>query len=74
MVSENPHVERREQIGRARDAFLKAAAALVDPTNLDEALAFALVEGATGLVSVAKADPHNRALRLVQNQLRQISG
>lgn len=52
--------ERHQALDQARDQFLRAAAALTELRS-DETVAFALLEGAIGLIQLAKADPECRA-------------
>lgn len=63
---------RYHAAARARDAFLRAAAALTEPLT-DQTLAFALLEGAIGLAACAEADAANEPARqLVFGYLRHL--
>jgi len=65
----NRRDELRWHRGRARDAFVRAAAALTEiPTT--ENLAFAAMEACLGLISIANADEDNRALGLVEQWIQ----
>ena len=61
--------ERQQQIHRARDAFLRAAAALTEAAT-PNVLAFALLEGAIGMNAVANADEEHAALAVAESFLR----
>lgn len=57
---------------QARDAFLRAAAALTEyPTS--DVLAFALLEGSFGLKQLAEADEDKRAHDIVIAKLEEIA-
>lgn len=62
MRRSNPAEERRARIMRAKDAFLRAGAALTTWPLERDALALALIEGGIGLMLVAQADDGYRAL------------
>jgi hypothetical protein len=57
--------------GRARDAFLRAAAALTDPPTV-ETLAFAIIEGARGLFELVKLDEDQAGHAMVVRVLDQV--
>lgn len=59
----------QEAAEAARDAFLKAAAALTEFPTAD-VLAFALIEGGIGMLHVAKADESGAALAKAEAFLR----
>jgi hypothetical protein len=61
--------ERHHALDEARDLFLRAAAALTE-FRTEETIAFALLEGAIGLVQLAKADPEYKARDRVLEAVR----
>jgi hypothetical protein len=63
-VEAKPPVNRLDRIERAKTAFIRAAAALTEAPTV-EALAFALQEGALGLLHVGEADADGTARDLV---------
>ena len=63
--------ERAASAEKAKDHLLRAAAALTEGCSRDN-LAFALLEGATGLMELAKADPTNEALDKITTILREL--
>lgn len=65
------HRERQRDIERARQALLRAAAALTEPAT-HQVLAFALVEAATGLLCIARADVDEAGRALAEARLRDL--
>jgi len=50
------------EIERAKNAFLRAAAALTE-SSTSETIAFALIEGSKGLLALAEYDKHEHGAR-----------
>lgn len=66
----NPHTQRRRAADLARDAFLRAAAALTEPVSAG-VVAFALLEASIGLLRLAECDDDEQSGRArVENRLR----
>lgn len=58
----NPIQQRRRAANLARNAFLRAAAALTEPLTTG-VVAFALLEASIGMLSLAKADDDEQSAR-----------
>jgi hypothetical protein len=56
---------------RARDHFMRAAAALTETPDANT-IAFALLESGLGMLSLAKADREERGLNEAERYLRQL--
>lgn len=69
---ENPITETLRWEARAKDRFLRAAAALTEPAT-EEHIAFALEEAAIGLHYLAKADHDERGLRRLEARIAAIT-
>lgn len=66
----NPHTQRRRAGDLARDAFLRAAAALTEPITAG-VVAFALLEASIGLLRLAECDDDEQSGRArVEDRLR----
>ena len=63
--------ERAASAEKAKDHLLRAAAALTEGCSRDN-LAFALLEGAMGLMRIADADPNCEALDKIVGILREL--
>lgn len=66
--SANPVLRKVDWQARAKDKFLRAAAALTEPCTAEH-LAFALEEGALGLHYLAKADENQRGLARLEARI-----
>jgi hypothetical protein len=77
-VKENPYVVQQRALNKARDAFTKAAAALIDVRHDREAVAYALIEATLGLQYLVDADQDQsakkRALQFCRNVRSQGQG
>lgn len=60
---------RQRVAARARDGFLRAAAALTEPPTAG-VLAFALLEGSIALLAIAEADVGEEAREIVERRVR----
>ena len=72
-MKRTPPEQRRFHADRARDAFLRAAASLTEPRTT-ALVAFALLEGAIGLMELAKSDTDRAAQRHVEHALLEAIG
>lgn len=67
-----PYVDRKDHVERSKTAFLRAAAALTEWPMQRDALALALMEGAKGMLFLAKADHDDEALDRVSAALQHL--
>lgn len=66
----NPFAQRRRAADLARDAFLRAAAALTEPVSAG-VVAFALLEASVGLLRLAECDDDQQSGRArVERRIR----
>ena len=71
----NPFEERQRLLDKARDAFVRAAAALTGPTRHEQdAVALAILDGAYGFMKAMEADMLGRgeSTERVQEYLRAV--
>lgn len=72
--NKNPFTEAQRSLDEARDAFIRAAAALSLPVRYDkDALVTAILEGSYGLLKALEGDdPHSRATTKAREYLTRL--
>lgn len=73
MRNPNPYVEAQLSLDNARDAFIRAAAALSQPVRSDkDSVVTAILEGAYGLMKTMEADPKGVSVEKARDYLKKI--